>query len=349
MRETAASNSAADAVTISALPVQPSLWQPSLGASGSIVAVHQVRLAAPLAGVVRKIAFDSGALVRAGDTLVQLDNEENKAQLNVAEADAELARIKLKRYRDLGPRGAVSQSQMDQLEAEAKRTAAEVDSARASYEKKTIRAPFTGHVSIRDVNLGQFLAPGDAVVELQSLDPVYVDFSIPQDRLDDARPGGEVRVSAGPAGASPRVGRISSVNPAVDPVSRNLRVRATLRNTDLSLRPGMFVRVELAGGAARPVILVPVTALRRSAFATSVFVISRAKDPEDGVRLIANERLVHLGPADGNRFVVQSGLDAGETVAVAGVFKLREGANVLIDNHVLPPGVPPAKSPATTP
>ena len=326
--------------TVATAIVHASAWRGQLRATGSVVAVQQVRLSAPLAGVVQEIRFGSGSAVKAGQVLVQLDNIEDKARLDAAIADSDLAQLKLRRERDLLGRGLISRAQTEETEALATRAAAEVTTSRAVYDKKFLRAPFSGYAAIRDVNLGQYLAQGDPVVDIQTRDPVYVDFNVSQDNLVDLKAGASIAIRVG-ATQTERSGRISSINPGVDSATHTVRARATVANADGALRPGMFVQVAVPAGADQTVVAVPVTAVRRTSFATSIFVVVPGLDTAGKRALTVKERIVTLGPASGDRLIVTSGLQEGDVVVVAGAFKLQDGATVLVDNSALPPGVSP--------
>lgn len=319
---------------IAAGSAQPIEWQPYLRTTGSVVATQKTVVSAERAGVIKRIAFNSGAQVRAGDVLVELDSAEEKAQLDAAIARAELANLKLQRESRLIGTGAIARSHFDETTAQAKQADAEVETWRAVLSKKTIRAPFAGRVSIRDVNLGDYLAAGAPVVDLQAVDPVYVDFSVPQHNIALVQLNSKIAVSSDAGEFS---GEVSAVNPDVDASTRYLRVRATLPNDAEKLRPGMFVQVALSSGKPVAAVTVPATALHRTAYAVSVFVIETTRGADGKTRATARERFVDLGNAEGDQVVILSGIKPGEQVAIAGVFKLRDATPVEINNSALPP------------
>ena len=323
--------------TVTTHPVTADAWQPTLDAVGSVVAVQGVTVSAEVAGTVQRIAFESGATVRAGEVLVELDDAVEQAQLRSASASADLARLNLERARNLRPRNLVSQSDLDSAEAQAKQANAQVDNIRAVIAKKTIRAPFTGRLGIRLINLGQFLDGGAAIVSLQALEPVYVDFALPQQELARLRVSMVVRVTSDAAPGQIFEGKLSVISPEVDALTRNVRLRATLDNRAGRLQPGMYVSVAAVLPTAEQVLMIPATAVLYAPYGDSVFVIEEKKDDKTGdIGKVAVQKFVRLGQSRGDFVVVESGLAAGETVVSTGVFKLRNGAAVVIDNALTP-------------
>ena len=312
-------------------------WQPTLTAVGSLAAVQGVMLDAEVAGTVKRIAFESGASVRAGELLVELDSGVEQAQLRAAVASAELARANLARARDLRVKSMMSQADLDSADAQAKQADAQIDNIRAVIEKKAIRAPFAGHAGIRQVNLGQFLDTGASIVTLQSLDPVYVNFSLPQQRLAQLKTGMTVRVTTDAFPDRNFEGKLTAINPEIDTVTRNVRVQATLANPQNLLRPGMYVDVAAVLPTTEAVLTIPATAVLYAPYGDSVFVVEDKKDEKTGaVGKVLNQQFVRLGKTRGDFVVVESGLSAGQTIVTTGVFKLRNGMDVVVDNRLAP-------------
>ncbi len=323
--------------TVTTAEVKPDRWQPTLTAIGSVVAVQGVMVSAEASGTVKTIAFESGATVRAGEPLVELDTAIEQAQLRSAAASADLARANLERARAMRGKNMVSAADSDAAEAQAKQTIAQMDNIRAVLAKKTIRAPFAGRLGIRQINLGQFLDNGAAIVTLQSLDPVYVDFSLPQRYLSQLGAGMAVRVAADAFPQQTFAGKITAISPEVDSVTRNVRLQATLANPEGRLQPGMYVEVAAVLPDTEPVLMIPATAVLYAPYGDSVFVIEEKKDEKtSAVGKALNQKFVRLGPARGDFVVVASGLEAGQTVVSTGVFKLRNGMSVVVDNALAP-------------
>ena len=319
-------------------------WPATLSAIGTIAAVQGVTVSADLPGIVDRIAFESGRAVSAGDILVQLDTRQEQAQLAAAEAELELARLTFERMKGLVEQDAVSRAEFDDAATAQKQAEARIREIRATIERKTIRAPFAGILGIREVNLGQYLTAGAAVVPLQSLDPIYVNFGVPQQYAGQMKMGRTVRVTASDRGDAAYTGRVTAIDSVVDDTTRNVRVQATLRNAGGTLRAGMFVQTEVLIGASQSVIALPASAISYAPYGDSVFVVAELKDdqgkPYRGVR----QQVVKLGGTRGDQIAVLSGIDPGEEVVTSGVFKLRNGAAVQINN-----GVQPANSAAPRP
>jgi membrane fusion protein, multidrug efflux system len=310
-------------------------WPDTLQAIGSVAAVQGVTVAADLPGLVDRIAIDSGRMVRAGEVLVELDARQEKAQLAAALAQLELSRLNLERARGLSDEGIVSRADYDRASAEHKQAEARVGEIRAAIERKTIRAPFAGMLGIRQVNLGQYLAGGDPVVPLQSLDPIFVNFTVPQQEVGRLRVGGEVSAAA-EGTKTPFTGRITAVNSVVDESTRNVQVQATFANPDGRLRPGMFVETTLVLGGSRDVVTLPASAINYAPYGDSVFIVEQVQGPSGQSYRGARQQVVKLGGAKGDQVAVLSGLDPGAEVVSSGVFKLRNGAAVQIENGVQP-------------
>jgi membrane fusion protein, multidrug efflux system len=318
-------------------------WPASVDAIGTVEAVHGVTVAADLPGLVSRIEFDSGKKVRAGDVLVRLDTRQEQAQLESAEAQRSLATVTFERMKGLREKGIASQAEYDTAAAQHKQTVAQTGETRASIGRKTIRAPFSGVLGIRQVNLGQYLRPGDPIVELQSLDPIYVNFDVPQQQLGELQIGAEVRVTAEGIEKSAGTGTITAVNSIVDQGTRNVQIQATLANPEEKLRPGMFVQAQVVLGAGAPVVALPASAINYAPYGNSVFIVGQMKGkdgkPYSGVR----QQFVKLGSSRGDQVAVLSGVKAGEEVVTSGVFKLRSGAAVVVNNKVQPANNPAPK------
>ena len=323
--------------TVTAFEVHPDSWESLLTSVGSLEAVQGVMVTAELKGKVEDIAFKPGEMVRAGDLLVQQDISSETAQLRASEASAALAKITLERIRKLLTEKTVSQSQYDNADAQYKEAAAQLDTIRSAISKKTIRAPFAGRLGIRLINLGQILNEGDAIVSLQSLDPIFVNFSLPQQQLAQVQPGLTVRMTTDVLPGRVIEGKITAINPAVDAATRNIRVQATAANPQEKLRPGMFVNVAVVLPAEEKVLPIPATAVLYAPYGDSVFIVEEKKiDKNSPPSKIVRQQFVQLGKKRGDFIAVASGLNGGETIVSTGVFKLRNGQAVVVNNALAP-------------
>lgn len=318
-------------------------WPASLNAIGSIEAVHGVTVSADLPGIVEQITFQSGHRVSAGEVLVRLDARQERAQLAAAEAQRELAHLNLERAKKLLETGAIAQAEFDQLAATDKQAEAGVGAIRATIDRKTIRAPFAGALGIRRVDLGQYLDGGDPIVPLQTMDPVYVNFSIPQQDVSSLAVGGEVRVSSDSIAALSATGRITAINSVIDEATRNIQVQATLANPGGALRPGMFVDVEIVLDRDRQAIALPASAISYAPYGNSVFIVTNMKGPNGKSYRGVRQQFVKLGGGHGDQIAVVSGVKPGEEIVTSGVFKLRNGASVLVNNTTRPANSPTPK------
>jgi membrane fusion protein (multidrug efflux system) len=311
-------------------------WQPTLETVGTVMAVNGVTVSTDLAGIVRQIAFESGSRVRAGDLLVRLDTTQEEAQLHQAEAQRDWAAISLQRDKDLLAKHAISQSDYDNAEANYRQGQAAVDQYKALIARKTLRAPFDGVAGIRQVNLGQYLREGDPVVTVQAFDPIYVNFSLPQQDLSKLVVGGEVSLRVDAFGGRTFEGKITAINSMVDQATRNVQIQATLANPDWKLRPGMFAKVSVLLSERQNVVAIPATAIHYAPYGDSVFIVADMKDqkgqPYQGVR----EQFIKLGHSRGDMIAVVSGLKPGEEVVTSGVFRLKSGAHVKVNNEIKP-------------
>jgi membrane fusion protein, multidrug efflux system len=311
-------------------------WPDTLGAIGTVAAVHGVLVSADLPGIVDGIAFDSGRTVQVGETLVRLDTRQERAQLAAAESQRDLARLNLDRTRGLREEGIVAQADFDRASAEHKQAEARVGEIRATIERKQLRAPFTGILGIRQVNLGQYLNAGDPVVPLQSLDPIYVNFTVPQQEVGQLHVGREVRVAAEGVAGPEMSGRITAVDSIVDEATRNVRVQATLANPGGRLRPGMFVKAQVVLGESASVVALPASAISYAPYGDSVFVVEDMQGPKGQAYRGVRQQFVKLGASRGDQVAVMSGLDAGLEVVTSGAFKLRNGAAIRVNNQIQP-------------
>jgi membrane fusion protein, multidrug efflux system len=312
-------------------------WPDSLNAVGTVRAVRGVTVSGELAGVVRAIHFESGAEVAAGDLLLEMDTAAEEAQLRSAQATAELARLNRTRASDLSERQTIARSEADAAEAEFKRAEAQVDSIRTTIEKKRIRAPFSGRLGIRQVDVGQFINPGDPIVSLQAIDSVYLDFSLPQQALPRLATGMEVRVTSDGFEDGDFVGALTAIEPEVNSATRNVRLRATFANPHGRLLPGMFAQVAVVLPVGEQVLTIPATSVLYAPYGDSVFVVEEIAG-ENGApsKLAVQQRFVRLGRSRGDFVSVLSGIQAGETVVTTGVFKLRNGSVVAVNNELSP-------------
>ena len=323
-------------LAVSSAKVQGAEWDATRAAVGTLVAVQGVALGAEVPGRVREIAFESGASVKRGDVLVRLDTSAEEAQLASAVADAEFARATLERTNKLRRSEANAEADLDAAQAHAKQAEAAVANLRAIIAKKTIHAPFDGRVAMRQVNLGQILSPGTPIASLQEVSPIYLDFWLPQQALRDLKAGQRVQLHTDTFPDAVWRGQVTTVNPEVDPATRNVLVRATFSNDDGRLRPGMFGNVEVLSSEKRPVLTIPVTAVIYAPYGDSVFAIEQQKGQGGQTVAAARQKFVRLGEKRGDLVEVVSGLRAGETIVGSGGFKLRNGASVAVNDALAP-------------
>ncbi len=324
-----------EAVTTAVASLQT--WESLLPAVGSLAAVQGVTVTAELTGKVVQIAFTPGSRVKAGDLLVKQDTSSEEAQLRSAEAAAALAKLSVDRLSKLLAGRTIAQSQYDTAEAGYKQAIAQADTIRASIAKKTIRAPFAGRLGIRLVNLGQVLNEGEAIVSLQSLDPIFVNFSLPQQQLSSIKAGLAIRVTTDALPRETIQGQITAINPQVDAATRNIRVQATVANADERLRPGMYVSVAVVLPGREKVLAIPATAVLYAPYSDSVFIVEDPPEPNpDRPVKVVRQQFAQLGEKHGDFVAVRSGLKEGDTVVSTGVFKLRNGQTVTVDNTLSP-------------
>ena len=315
-------------------------WATSLKAIGTVVPVQGVTVSADLPGIVDRISFDSGKVVQAGDVLVQLDVRQEKAQLAAAEAQRDLARLNFERMKSLVEQGAVPRADYDQAAAEKSSTEAKVGEIRATIERKTIHAPFTGVLGIRQVNLGQYLAAGNPIVPLQSLNPIYVNFGVPQQNAVKVRVGQRVQVSANDMPGLRFEGRVNAIDSVVDEATRNVNVQVTLANPKGKLHPGMFVETELQTGGAQSVITLPGSSISYAPFGDSVFVVADVKDPNGKLYKGVRQQFVKVDKSRGDQVAIRSGIAPGDEIVTSGTFRLRNNAAIKVNNKVQPSNSP---------
>ncbi len=322
---------------VTTVVVHATTWQPTVRAIGSLEAVQGVTVSADLPGVVKEILFESGKTAKAGDILVRLVTDEEQAQLASAQAQRDLKVVSLQRERDLIKSHTASQSEFDTADAEYRQAEASVEQVKASIDRKTIRAPFDGVLGIRMVNVGQYLNSGDKVVPLQSTDPIYVDFSLPQQSLNRFGVGSEVRVTTDATGDTVFSGKITAINSMVDSSTRNFQAQATVANPGGKLRAGMFASVDVVLPEQSGILTVPSSAISYAPYGDSVFVVGELKDPVTGKKFKGvTQHFVRLGQTRGDLVAVEAGIKDGDVVVSSGVFKLQNNAPVQINNSVQP-------------
>lgn len=328
-------------VTVGAETVREETWQPALRTTGSLVAVQGVVLANEVAGVVDQILFESGQTVEKGTLLVQLNTDTDQAQLRAYQAAAELARQDLERARTLRESNVNAQSELDRAQAQFDEATANSENLRAAIAKKRIRAPFGGQLGLRRVNLGQFLSAGDPIVALQSLDPIYVNFALPQQNARQVKLGQSVELAVDAFPGTTFRGEITAFDSQLDPGTRTLRIQATLPNADGQLQPGMFGSLAVLLPQQDKVLTVPQSAITYNPYGNVVYVIEPGAAAGE---LVVRQQFVTLGETRGDQVAIVSGLKAGEQIVTTGQLKLRNGVNVRIDNTV-----PAANDPQPSP
>ena len=331
---------------VTSLEAKAVAWQPVISAIGTLAPVEGVTVAADADGVIAKITAENGATVKTGDPIIELDCSVEEAQLAAAEAGAALAKLQHDRATELVEKKTISQSEFDSATAQLNQAGANVAALKATIERKHVRAPFAGRIGIRLVNVGQFVARGRPLVPMQKLDPIYVNFSVPQRQLAALSIGQPISLSVD-AFPAPFAGTISAVNSEVDAATRNVAVQALLANPDEKLRAGMFVQVQVELPAGEPRIVVPATAIAYAPYGDSVFIVEKMKDAAGAEYLGVRQQIVKLGPTRGDLVAIEDGVKLGEQVVTSGVFKLRNSAAVQV-NNTSQPGANPAPKPANT-
>ena len=329
---------------VTTIVVEEEEWPATLSAIGTMAAVQGVTVSADLPGTVERILFDSGRAVRAGDVLAVQDTRQEQAQLKTIEARRELARVTFERVQELLNQKVISKAEFDRATAEYHQSEAQLGEVQASIQRKTIRAPFSGVLGIRQVNLGQYLAGGDPLVMVQSLDPIYVNFGVPQQSAGQIPVGRAVNVTTADVAGAVWKGRVTALDAMVDEATRNIQVQATLANPDGKLRPGMFVQAEVVVGPRQKVAVLPASSINYAPYGDSVFVVGDIKGEDGKSYRGVRQQVVKVGPARGDQIAILSGIKPGDEVVTSGLFKLRNGAAVQINNTVRP-----ANSPTPTP
>jgi len=323
--------------TVTSASVKEEDWAPRLTAVGSVSAVQGAVVSAELAGVVSEINFQNGGEAKKGEVLMKLDASQEEALLRSAEAEAQLAQTDLERSRDLAMKKVVSSAELDSAQSKFRRMNAVVDQMRSNIAKKTVTAPFDGQLGIRQVNVGQMINAGQQVVGLTALDPVYVDFALPDQYLSKLSKDLEVTVRSDAFPGREFKGKLTAINSMVDPVTRNVPLQATLDNPDHALHPGMFAKVEVALSETKKTIVIPGSAVSYAPYGDSVFVIEKQKDPKTGKESdTLRQQFVRIGEARGDFVAVTQGLKEHQTLVSTGVFKLRNGMAVSVNNDLAP-------------
>jgi membrane fusion protein (multidrug efflux system) len=318
---------------VSTTLAQKQTWEDTLSAVGSVVSAKGVAVANDAPGIVSRLHFESGDTVKKGEVLVELDTSVERAQLASLRARRELAEISVNRSKALVTSGAVAQAQVDTDASQFKSITADVSALSAQIERKIIRAPFSGKLGMRTVNVGQYLAPGTQVTSLESADATLVEFSLPQQDLAKLQVGMKVRVLPSDGAKPIAEGTLSAIDPTIDPISRNIKVRASLPDDAPPLRPGMFLRVEVVLPQKAEVIAVPQTAIVHASYGDSVFVGEQKAGPDGKPRKVAQQHFVKVGATRGDFVAVLDGLKAEQEVVTAGAFKLRNGIPLKIKNE----------------
>lgn len=323
--------------TVTSVTVKEADWQPMLTAIGSITPVQGAMISAELAGTVAEIGFQSGTPVKKGDVLLKLDFSAEEAQLRAAQADGQLAKNDLERARDLANRKVISKAEFDAAQAKFDTKKAAVDNVQSVIDKKQIRAPFDGAAGIRAVNPGQMVKVGDPLVSLQALDRVYVDFSMPQQQLAELQPDLPVKVTTDALPGRDFDGKLTAVNSTIDPSTRNVSLQATLENSDHALRAGMFARVNVLLPQKKPTLYIPATAVSYAPYGNSVYMVEKKHDDKTGKDALSlRQQFIRTGETRGDFVAITAGAKAGDEIVSSGVFKLRNGMDVVVDNKLAP-------------
>lgn len=324
--------------TVSAITAHSSSWQPTIEAVGSLRAVRGADLSLEVAGVVDSISFNSGDDVMEGAVLLKLRSDDDAAKLSSLQAMADLSQLNLDRDLKQWKIQAVSQATIDTDRANLKNAQAQVDQQRAILDKKTLRAPFAGHLGIRAIDLGQYLGPGTTIVTLQALDPIYLDFFVPQQAIDQVQLGQSVTVRIDAFKDQTFAGEVSAINPKIDASTRNVQVRATLKNPDHKLLPGMYATIAINTGAPQNYVTLPQTAITYNPYGDTVYVVENKSADANGKpqQMTVRQTFVTTGPTRGDQVAILKGVNDGEMVVTAGQIKLHNGSPVLIDNSIAP-------------
>jgi membrane fusion protein (multidrug efflux system) len=326
--------------TVSTITAQTSAWQPSLSAVGSIVAINGADLSSEVSGIVDTINFQSGDNVKAGQVLLTLRPNNDPAVLAQLQATAAVDQSNYERDQKQFAADAVSQAQVDSDKATYLAAQAQVTAQQALMAEKIIKAPFDGSIGIRQVDIGQYLAAGTKIVTLQQLDPLFMDFYVPQQALADIETGQPVQVSVDAFPDKVFGGTISAINSEVDTATRTVQVRATIQNEGLLLRPGMFATATINTGAPQNLVTLPQVAITYNPYGDTVYVVHHGTAHDGKPALVADQTFVTLGDTRGDQVAVTKGIAAGDVVVTAGQLKLQNGATVVINNNVPVPNDP---------
>jgi membrane fusion protein, multidrug efflux system len=328
---------------VTTIVAQRETWPSAMNVIGTAQATQGVTVSADLPGTVAKINFESGQAVKKGDILVELDTRQERAQLAAAESDRDLARINYGRAKQLVSQGVLARTEYDNTESQQKSMEAKVGEIQATIDRKTIRAPFSGVLGLRQINLGEYLAAGQAIVPLQVLNPIYVNFGVPQTTYAQVSVGHTLKVTSDDMPGKVFPGRVTAVDSVINESTRNIQVQATLPNPNGKLRPGMFVQVEVALGPSRQAITLPASAINYAPYGDSVYVVTDLQDPKGKTYKGVRQQFVKIDGSRGDQVAVVSGVKSGDVIVSSGVFKLRNGAPVQINNSVQPPDNPAPK------
>ena len=329
--------------TISSAAAEVTNWAQTIEAAGTLTAVNGIEVTTEAAGIVQSIRFESGDQVKKGDVLITLDAQTDRADLRTFEAQSALAKSEYERLKKLYELDSVSKAELDRAESEAAQSKARVQAQRAKIAQKVIRAPFSGELGIRKVDLGEYIAPGTPIVGLQALDPLYVDFTLPEQRINRLQPGMKARVEVDLYAGEVFEAEVLAIDSQVNTETRNFKVRAKLPNTTGLLRPGVFANVSVALPGSEDTLIIPRTAISYNAYGNSVFVVlpeekevSAEAGEQKPAGLIVRQRFVKTGKAQGDFVEVLEGLAAGDEVATSGLLKLRNNKAVVINNDMQP-------------
>jgi membrane fusion protein (multidrug efflux system) len=323
-------------VVVTAMKAAKQEWQPQLNAVGSLRAIRGVDVTSEIAGLVREIRFKSGDEVKSGAVLIQLNADSDLAQLASLKAAADLAQVTLARDRVQLEAEAISQAQVDSDEADLKSKRAQAASQQATVDKKTIRAPFSGRLGITLVNPGQYLNPGDKVVTLQTIDPIYMDFNLPQQQISGVSVGQPVTVLSDAYSGQAFGGKVTAIDAKVDSATRNVQIEATVANPQRLLLPGMFGRAAVDSGEKKAYVTIPQTAITYNPYGATVFVTADKKDAKGNPQVQAQQVFITPGPTRGDQVAILKGLPEGTTVVTSGQLKLKNGTPLRVDNSVQP-------------
>lgn len=321
------------AVSITVAKAEKDSWPLRLSAVGTANAVNGTQLTTEVAGIINKIAFQSGEHVKAGQTLLTLDDETDRAELTALRAAAALTKAELERTQRLHRQGSASKAELDRATSQADQAAGNLASQEARIAQKNIKAPFAGQLGIRLVNLGEFISPGTPVVSLQQLSPIYVDFKLPESHLSALSVGQDVTVSAD-AWPDNFTGKVTAIEPNIDASTRNIKVQAEIDNPELKLRPGMFTRVQLSMGADEEVLMIPQSAVSFNPYGNAVFVVVDGEGRNGETQQIVKRRFVRTGRTMGDFITVLEGLAEGDTVATSGLLKLSNDTVIKVSEEV---------------